>query len=237
MNATCAHCGSATQPDDGLCPSCGWRLDSDQSADTRSGAAINRAPAPRREARRKIGLLSAAVRVVLLIVSVLGWVAPARTSLTHEPGAHGASLLVANHLSADPGGRAVASIRNACHLLSVEELSKGLDSSYTGATPSANGEDEISCEYAPGAGNTYPATLTVTLKYGKTTMAGLQGAGNELVAGTKVQNDLGDASFYMPMDIGIYALKGDLLVALQFGLGKGTREQKQALVKKVLGRL
>jgi hypothetical protein len=28
-----------------------------------------------------------------------------------------------------------------------------------------------------------------------------------------------------------------VLVALQFGLGKGTREQKQALVKKVLVRL
>ena len=91
----------------------------------------------------------------------------------------------------------------------------GLGSSYLSAKPSSNGEDEISCAYAPGPGNIYPATLTITLKYGKTTMAALQGAGSKLVPGAKVQNDLGDASYYMPMDVGIYALHGDLLVCIR----------------------
>jgi hypothetical protein len=128
-------------------------------------------------------------------------------------------------------------LRDACKLLAVKELSSGLDSSYSGATPSRNGEEEISCEYSPGPGNMYPATLTVTLKNGRTAMATLQGIGTKLVPETKAENDAGDASFYMPLDVGIYALKGDVLVSLQFGLGKGTREQKQALVQKVLSRL
>ncbi len=127
--------------------------------------------------------------------------------------------------------------RDACTLLSAEELSSGLGSSYSGAAASRNGQDEMSCEYAPGPGNLYPATLTINLKYGKTTMAALRGVGTDLVPGTKAQSDIGDASFYMPLDVGIYVLKGDTLVSLQFGLGKGNRDQKKALLKKVLSRL
>jgi hypothetical protein len=82
----------------------------------------------------------------------------------------------------------------------------------------------------------YPATLTISLKHGKTTMAALRGVGTKLLPETKAQSDIGDASFYMPLDVGIYVLKGDVLVSLQFGLGKGTREQKEALVEKVLSR-
>lgn len=138
---------------------------------------------------------------------------------------------------ASPQNDASASAKNACSLLTVDELSTALGSSYSKAEPSTNGEDEISCEYSPGDGNIYPATLTVTLKNGKTTMATLRGVGTQMVPGTRAENDLGDASFYMPMDVGIYALKGDTLISLQFGLGKGTREQKQELVRKVLSRL
>lgn len=130
-----------------------------------------------------------------------------------------------------------AAAKNACSLLSVDELSSGVGSSYSKAEPSSNGEDEISCEYTPGEGNIYPATLTVTLKNGKATMETLRGVGTQMIPGTKAESDLGDASFYMPMDVGIYALKGDTLVSLQFGLGKGTRDQKKALVQKVLSRL
>lgn len=127
--------------------------------------------------------------------------------------------------------------KNACSLLTLNELSDGLGSSFARAEPSINGDDEISCEYSPGEGNIYPASLTVTLQNGKVTMETLRGVGTKIIAGTKAESDLGDASFYMPMDVGIYALKGDILVSLQFGLGKGTREQKQALVRKVLARL
>ncbi len=130
-----------------------------------------------------------------------------------------------------------ASAKNACSLLTVDELSTGLGSAYSKAEPSSNGDDEISCEYSPGEENIYPATLTISLKNGKTTMQTLRGVGTRMVRGTKAESDLGDASFYMPMDVGIYALKGDTLVSLQFGLSKGTREQKQALVRKVLSRL
>lgn len=132
---------------------------------------------------------------------------------------------------------ALGTTKNACSLLTLNELSDGLGSSFEKAEPSINGDDEISCEYAPGEGNIYPASLTVTLQNGKVAMETLRGVGTKIIAGTKAESDLGDETFYMPMDVGIYALKGDILVSLQFGLGKGTRERKQALVRKVLARL
>jgi hypothetical protein len=160
----------------------------------------------------------------VLVIAVIGWIAMSTDGTVAAEGG-------------DNLQRLAAVANDACKLLTVDELSKGLGSSYAGATSSRNGEDEISCEYSPGPGNMYPATLTVTLKNGKTTMAALQGVGTKLVPGTKAQKDVGDASFYMPLDVGIYALKGDLLISLQFGLGKGTRQQKQALVQKILSQL
>jgi hypothetical protein len=175
-----------------------------------------------------VGALIFGLRHTTANVRATGIAAETKDSLKRVTEAKSSSTLTTS--------AALGTTQNACSLLTLNELSEGLGSSFEKAEPSINGDDEISCEYAPGEGNIYPASLTVTLQNGKVAMETLRGVGTKIIAGTKAESDLGDESFYMPMDVGIYALKGDILVSLQFGLGKGTREQKQALVRKVLSR-
>ena len=128
-------------------------------------------------------------------------------------------------------------VKDACSLLSVDELNRGTGGKFVKGESAANGDDETSCSYTPGPGTLYPAKLTVTFHNGKAAMQMLQGAAPKMVPGSRSGSDLGDASFFLPMDVSLYALKGDILIALEFGLGNYSREQKKALAAKVLSRL
>jgi len=128
-------------------------------------------------------------------------------------------------------------VRDACVLLTREELSAGTSLSFVSAESARNGDDESSCNYAPGTGNIYPVTLTVTFRHGKAAMELIQGVAPSMVPGSQGGASLGDASFFLPLDVSVYALKGDVLVNIGFGLGAETKEQKIALVRKVLSRL
>jgi hypothetical protein len=127
--------------------------------------------------------------------------------------------------------------KNACALLSVQELSSGMGVSYAPPQPETNGADETVCNYPPGPNGIYGAKLTVTFRHGKAAMETLKGAGPLLVSATRSASQLGDACFFLPMDVSIYTLRGDTLVAMDFGLISATRDQKIALLRKVLARL
>ena len=135
------------------------------------------------------------------------------------------------------GAHQTGGIRDACALLSVQELSSGLGASYAPPQPETNGADETVCNYPPGPNGVYGAKLTVTFRHGKTTMETLRRAGPLLVSDSHGTSQIGDGSFFLPMDVSIYALHGDTLVAMDFGLTNATRDQKIALVRKVLARL
>jgi len=128
-------------------------------------------------------------------------------------------------------------VKDACSLLSVDELNRGTGGKFVKGESAANGDDETSCSYTPGPGTLYAAKLTVTFHNGKAAMQMLQGAAPKMVPGSRSGSDLGDASFFLPMEVSLYALKGDILVAIEFGLGNYSREQKKALAAKVLSRL
>ena len=128
-------------------------------------------------------------------------------------------------------------VKDACSLLSVDELNRGTGGKFVKGESGVNGDDETSCAYTPGPGTLYPAKLTVTFHNGKAAMQMLQGAAPKMVPGSRSGSDLGDASFFLPMDVSLYALKGDILIAIEFGLGNYSREQKKALAAKVLSRL
>ena len=75
--------------------------------------------------------------------------------------------------------------RDACALLSKDELSAATGMSFVKAESARNGDDESSCDYTPGTGNLYPVTLTVTFRYGKAAMETIQHAAPSMVPGSK----------------------------------------------------
>ena len=55
--------------------------------------------------------------------------------------------------------------------------------------------------------------------------------------GSENGSGLGDASFFLPMDAGVWVLKEDQLFSLNFGLAPLSKEKKVELAEKVLSRL
>ena len=230
MSSFCGNCGSAIPAHSPFCGGCGHKTGIvNVPATTPSGKSFN-----------------PALKIVLVIVgffalcAVLGTAALFYTAHRAEKKAAEIGFNLAPLLekaASEKDEETPKAAKDACALLTKQEVEQATGTFMVDAVAHSEGSSESSCTYTPATEGAYPVELKVDWENGKAAIAAIQGLVPKMMPGTENNSNLGDATLYGPMDSMLYVLKGDKLVSFGFGLSPITREGKNALAAKVLGKL
>ena len=232
MNTFCGNCGSAMPANSPFCSNCGSKTGAGSAPAVASGG---KSASP----VIKIVLLLVGFFVLcgVLGVAMLFYTAHRAEKKAAEMGFNLGPLLEKAASEAKEEKDLPKAAKDACALLTKQEVEKATGIFIADAVANSEGSDETSCTYSPANEGAYPVELKVNWEHGKAAMTAIQGLAPKMMPGTESGSNLGDWTFYGPMDSMLYVLKGDKLISFGFGLSPITREAKNALAAKVLERL